>query len=176
MYLTVERLTVIFSILVLKRYPWISCDVIFLLQKLAKGKHPSCAIAANSLDYHLLNKVKDIASSTRMAGAVINRQQIISICKGVVRANDPSLLKEFGGSAELSEGWARRLLAKLNWCKRKATTGKVEPPPQYLAEEKNSFQREISTAVFNNVIPPELVINLDQTPLLYVTPGKRRGR
>ena len=89
-----------------------------------------------------------------------------------VRANEPSLLKEFGGSVELYEGWARRLLAKLNWCKRKATTGKVEPPPQYLAEVKFSFQREISTAVFNNVIPPELVINLDQTPLSYVTPGK----
>ena len=49
-----------------------------------------------------------------MAGAIINRQQIISIGKGVVRANDPSLLKEFGGGVELSEGWARRLLAKLN--------------------------------------------------------------
>ena len=102
-----------------------------------------------------------------MAGAVINMQQIISIGTGVVRANDPSHLKEFGGSVELSEGCARRLLAKLNWCKRKATTDKVEPSSQYLAEETFSFQREISTAEFNNDIPPELVINLDQTPLSY---------
>ena len=40
----------------------------------------------NALDDHWLNKVKDIAIGTCMAGAVINRQQIISIDKGVVRA------------------------------------------------------------------------------------------
>ena len=37
----------------------------------------------NSLADHLLNKVEDIATGTRMTGAVINRQQIISIGKVV---------------------------------------------------------------------------------------------
>ena len=51
-------------------------------------------------------------------------------------------------------------------------TGKVEPLPQFLVEEKFTFQREIASAVYNNYIPKELIINLDQTPLSYTSPGK----
>ena len=43
---------------------------------------------------------------------------------------------------------------------------------QFLAEEKVTFQRAISTVVYNQNIPAELVINLDQTPLSFVSPGK----
>ena len=58
-----------------------------------------------------------------MAGGVVNRRQLINIGKGVVRANDPHLLKEFGGHVDLSKDWAKRIFKKLNWKKRKATTG-----------------------------------------------------
>ena len=33
----------------------------------------------------------------------------------------------------------------MNWSKRKGTTGKIEPSPQFLAEEKFTFQRVISS-------------------------------
>ena len=94
-----------------------------------------------------------------MAGGVINRRQLINIGKGVVKANDPNLLKEFGGHIELSNDWAKRILKKFDWKKRKATTGKVDPSPQFLAEKKFIFQREISTVVFDHDIAPELVVN-----------------
>ena len=126
----------------------------------------------NLLEDDLLKKVNDIAIGTRLAGGVINRRQLICIANGVVKANNPNLLKEFGGPLELSEKWARGVLGKLNWSKRKATTGKLEPSPQLLLEEKFTFQKEISTHVSNHDIPPSLVLNLDQTPLPYVTPGK----
>ena len=41
-------------------------------------------------------KVKDIALGTRMARGVINRRQLMSIAAGIVRANKPNLLKEYG--------------------------------------------------------------------------------
>ena len=41
-------------------------------------------------------KVKDIELGTRMASGVINRCQLISIAAGVVRTNNPNLLKEYG--------------------------------------------------------------------------------
>ena len=126
----------------------------------------------NTLSDDLLRKVKDIAIGTRMAGGVVNRRQLINIGKGVLRANDPHLLKEFGGHVDLSKDWAKRIFKKLNWKKRKATTGKVDPSPQFLAEEKFTFQRQIASVVYEHDIPPELVINLDQTPLSYVSPGK----
>ena len=126
----------------------------------------------NLLDNNLQKKVKDIAIGTRQAGGVVNRRQMINIAKGVIRANNPDLLKEFGGNLELTDRWARGVLKSLNWSKRKATTGKVEPPKQLLAEEKFTFQREISKMVSEHDIPKCLVLNLDQTPLSYVTTGK----
>ena len=41
-------------------------------------------------------KVKDIALGTRMARGVINRRQLMSIAAGIVRANNPNLMKEYG--------------------------------------------------------------------------------
>ena len=60
----------------------------------------------------------------------------------------------------------------MNWNKRKDTTGKIEPSKQFLLEEKFTFQKKISGVIFEHDIPKELIINLDQTPLSYVSPGK----
>ena len=72
----------------------------------------------------------------------------------------------------MTDGWARHTLKALNWTKRKGTTGKVEPSKKLLDEEKFTFQRNISKEILENDIPKDLVLNLDQTPLSYVSPGK----
>ena len=81
----------------------------------------------------------------------------------MVKANEPNLLKEFGGHLELADDWARHLLKSMEWVKRKRKTRKVEPSEKFLKEEKLSYQRDL---------PLDLVLNLDQTPLSYVSPGK----
>ena len=60
----------------------------------------------------------------------------------------------------------------MNWNKRNGTTGKVKPSARFLVEEKFTFQRTISAAVSCHDIPDLLVLNIDQTPLAYVSPGK----
>ena len=60
----------------------------------------------------------------------------------------------------------------MEWVKRKGTTGKVEPSEKFLQEEKFSYQGEISIIILNHDIPLDLVLNLDQTSLSYVSPGK----
>ena len=105
-------------------------------------------------------------------GGVLNRRQLISIATGVVRANNPNLLKEYGGDLVLTDKWARAVSEKLTWSKRKGTTGKVDPSPQFLAEEKFTFQRNISAFFSEHNIPPYLIINIDQTPLSYVNTRK----
>ena len=65
------------------------------------------------LDETLLKKVKDIEISTRAAGGVTNRKQIFNIAKGVVRANNLNALKEFGGSLDLTDRWARDVLKQM---------------------------------------------------------------
>ena len=41
-----------------------------------------------------------------------------------------------------------------------------------MEEEKFTFQRAIAKAVSDHNVPMELALNLDQTPLSYVSPGK----
>ena len=119
----------------------------------------------------LLQKLKEVIVGVRFSGAVISRKMIISIGNGVLKANDPNM-SEFGGTITLTEDWARNMLQSMNWVKRKGTTGKVEPSVQLLAEEKFTFQKSISTVVYDHDIPADLIINLDQTPLSYVSPRK----
>ena len=49
--------------------------------------------------------------------------------------------------------------------KSKETAKKNELSPQFLYEEKLTFQRTISTAVFEHDISTSLIVNLDQTLL-----------
>ena len=49
---------------------------------------------------------------------------VLSFIIGVVKANEPNLLKEFGGNLELKNDWARHLLKSMEWVKRKGTNGK----------------------------------------------------
>ena len=103
---------------------------------------------------------------------VINRKQVLNIAKGVIRANNPVILKECDGTVELTDRWGRGILTKFNWSKRKGTTGNAETLPQFLVEEKFTFQRAIATAVSCHHIPDLLVLNIHQIPLAYVSPEK----
>ena len=49
-----------------------------------------------------------------MASTVISRKMVIAIATGVIKANDPKILREFGESLELTEGWARSVLKSMD--------------------------------------------------------------
>ena len=115
-------------------------------------------------DDEMLKKTKDIIVGSRLAGTAISRKMVIAIATGVIKANDPNILREFGGSLELTGCWACSVLKSMDWVKRKVTTGKVEPCSKFLEEENFAFQRAIAKAVSDHDIPMELVLNLDQPP------------
>ena len=124
------------------------------------------------MDETLLNKAKENSNQHNSSWCSYNRKQILNIAKGVVRANNTNVLKEFGEKLDLNDRWERDVLKQLKWSKRKGTTGKVNLSPQFLSEEKFTFQRTISTAILEHNILAPLAVNLDQTPLSYVSPGK----
>ena len=97
---------------------------------------------------------------------------IVAIGTGLIKANKPKILREFGGSPELTDGCTRNILKGMGWVKRKGTTGKVELCPKFLEEEKFTFQLAISKFASDHDIPLELVLNLDQTPPSYISPGQ----
>ena len=71
----------------------------------------------------MLKKIKDVLIRLCLAGTVISRKMAVVIGTGVVKANKPNILREFGGSLELTEGWAHNVLKGMDWVKRKGTTG-----------------------------------------------------
>ena len=112
-------------------------------------------------DDALLVKAKHITLATGVPVSVINRKQLINTGNGVIRADNPEMLKPFGGTIELKEGWTRSVLKSLILQKRRAKTRKVGPPAQLLAEEKFTFQKAIVKTIQDNNILPDFVLNLD---------------
>ena len=126
----------------------------------------------NLVSDDFMKKIKIIMVGTRAAGTAISCHILMAIDNGVVRSNSPTLLKGNGGSLELTEDWARGVIKSLNWTRKEGATGKIEPSKQFLLEEKLTFQKKIYGVIFKHGISKELIINLDQTPLSYVSPGK----
>ena len=116
-----------------------------------------------------LQIIKEVVIGVRLLGAEISRKVVISIGKGVLKDNDRNTLSEFSGHITLTDNWGRAILQSMGWVIRKWTTGKIEPSPQFLAEERFTFQKPIATVVYDHNIPRGLSINLDQTP--NVSPG-----
>ena len=119
-----------------------------------------------------MGEVKTIVIGTRATGTAISCHIVMAIGNEVLKSNNPILLKQTGGSLQLTEDWIREVLKFMNWVKIKGTTGKIEPFQQLLLEEKLTFRKKISGAIFYHDIPKELIVNLNQTPLSYVSPGK----
>ena len=56
---------------------------------------------------------------------------LVAIDTGVIKANCPPKLKDFGGHIALTEGWARGVVKSMEWSKRKGTTGKIKSSKQF---------------------------------------------
>ena len=116
-------------------------------------------------------KVISMINSMRASGHSITYDITISIAKGLVKAHDRTLLKELGGSIELHQTWAQSIHRRLGFVKRKATTAKQPVSPGFVHEVGFTFYSAIQRNVNAYLIPPELVIKIDQTPLrFYLTP------
>ena len=67
----------------------------------------------NLFDDEFLVKFKDVVTGVCLAGGVISRKMVIAIGTGVVKANCPSKLKDFGGLIVLTKGWVRGVLKEM---------------------------------------------------------------
>ena len=118
----------------------------------------------------LLQKIRKLVIETRLPGTVISRRMVISIGNKFLKANDPNTLSEFGRTITLTDDWAGGILQSVDWVKHKGTIGKVEPSVQVLAVGKFTFQKAISTIVYDHDIPGDLIVKVDQAPISYMSP------
>ena len=85
----------------------------------------------------------------------------------MVKAHNRTLLKEHGGLIDLHKTWAQSIHRRLGFVKRKATTSKQPVSPGFIHEVVFTFYSAIQRNINAYLIPPELVINIDQTPLRF---------
>ena len=127
---------------------------------------------------NLMKKVIETVTNLQLRGAPVSPAVIRAIARGVIIANDRSLLLENSGYIDLSTDWSRQVLYRFENLGRKmtsriATTAKTPIAPAILNEAELDFQRKIKELQAWHEIPGDLIINFDQTPLPYVCTGKR---
>ena len=109
-------------------------------------------------------------------GVPISYNVINAIAKGIVVANDRTMLVEHEGNLKFTDNWARNILNEVRRSEKKmvnrmAATSKISIAPGLLKEEQLTFQRKIQALIKWHDIPKDLVLNVDQTPLPYITVG-----
>ena len=78
------------------------------------------------------------------------------------------MLAEFGGPVQLSRTWAHSLLKRMKFVQRKATTSKSKHTVQNFAQLKEAFLADVTATVTMKEVPPELILNWDQTGIKFV--------
>ena len=96
-------------------------------------------------------------------GAVVNTDVVIATGNRILMSKDANLLS----SVTLTKAWAKYLLHRMNFVKRKATT-KAKVNVEHFEEVKRQFLLEITNVVTLAEIPFDLVINFDQTGINYI--------
>ena len=77
-------------------------------------------------------------------------------------------LVEYGGSIELNKHWARSLFKRMDFVPRKPTTSKSKHAVKNFSQVKKVFLQEVIATVQMEEIPPELILNWDQTGIKIV--------
>ena len=103
----------------------------------------------------------------REHGCPINTVIVLAIARGIVKSMERTRLAEYGGPTTLTTPWAKSLLKRMNFTKRRVSTKSTHPTDD-LEEVKKTFLTEILETVEFNDIPPELIFNWDQTGINLV--------
>ena len=114
----------------------------------------------NLVNDEMLQKIRDVIIGSRLAGTVISWKMVTMVQAGGFKANEVTILKEFGVSLELTKGWARNFLNTIDWLIRKGTNGKIALCAKFLEKEKILFQGAVSKFISEQDIPPYLVLIL----------------
>ena len=117
------------------------------------------------LDCKLISFVKNL----RGRGGVVNGSVISAAAKGLIRSN-PSLHQRYNSFEP--RGWIQSIYRRCNFSRRAGTTTRSPVPRGMYEECKLSFLTDIDKCINKHNIPPELVLNADQIPSLYVSVGR----
>lgn len=116
------------------------------------------------------SEVMSYIKKLRSTGAIVNRRIVIAGAKGIIQQRAPSLLRENGGHVVLDKAWADSFLRRAGFVRRKGTKAARKLPMDFM-EQKTEFIESVTEIISENKIPPELVINFDQTNISIIPCG-----
>ena len=82
-------------------------------------------------------------------------------------SQDPTLLASNGGGVTLTKDWAKYLLCRMGFVKRRGST-KAKVAIEDFEAIKELYLLDIKNVVQMDEIPPDLIVNWDQTGIHYV--------
>ena len=116
-------------------------------------------------------QVQSYVRATRDGKGAVTTTVVLAAGEAIVQYHNKSLSNENGGPINLTRHWARSLLERMNFVKRKATTAaKIEP--SHFDELKEQYLLDIKAVVEMEKVPSELVFNWDHTGI-NIVPGSQ---
>ena len=83
-------------------------------------------------------QVQQYVKESRKRGLPINTAVVVAAGLGVVTAHDANLLEENGGKIKLTNDWAKNVLKRMGFVKRKACS-KAKVDPEHFENLKRNF-------------------------------------
>ena len=111
-------------------------------------------------------QVREYVQFLRQRGSAVDTSVVITTGEGVLESIDANLLK----TLTLTKGWSKSLLTRMDMVKRKVSS-KAKVDVKRFDIVKQAFLLDIKNVVCLDEIPPELIINRDQTAIQYVPVG-----
>lgn len=123
------------------------------------------------LGQELDKSVQDYIEALRVLGGVVNTHIVMAAAVGIIKAKDITLLASHGGNIVISKNWAKSLLHRMKYVKRKSSNAGKVLVNNFIAI-KEVFLADIVAEVLMNDIPNDLIINWDHTALKLVPTGQ----
>ena len=112
-------------------------------------------------------EVKAYIREVRNLGGVITSEVTMSAATAIVQKHDRMMLSEYGGPITITKNWAKSLLYRMGFVKRKGCST-VKLSVTNFDELKDQYLMDIKSVVEMEEIPPQLVFNWDQTGISIV--------
>ena len=117
-------------------------------------------------------KFLEAIQAHQASGAALSIVGLQPLFIGIVKAyNFGYLLTEEGGYWSVSPSWIKKFIRSHNLVKRRATTAAQHVPDDY-KELIMDFKYRLSIKSFMEQVPPECILNFDQTGMLLCPAGK----
>ena len=146
-----------------------------------KAQAPECSGASSVNEIHsvktgrplligdeLDKQVQQYLNDLKKRGCVINTRVAIAVGQGILLNKDANLLASNGGGITLTKDWAKYLFKRMGLVKRKGNTKANKENIEDFDKMKKLFHFDIKGVVAMDEVPPELIINWDQTGHNYV--------